>query len=638
MNDYQRELDQLDFAYKRYTNTVAGLEAVEANIHRTRKVTLADMQKLERLIPGNTYSNQTLAVAGLCSNTRQDEVTAALEAINWKKVGILGLIAAIIGAIIALIARIRGNSKNVQGVVEKAVAIPKQVDRMEKQIEKDIKQVQAQTGTARPMSRYDDPQDDFENTYNKYADRVEQNRRNEAAKPRLKEELAQAQAMHNAGPLPFGKGKLSIVPPIVDETKMAKMARAFEQRFPIYGKVSTADMSTMLGISEAQLSGSEPFQMDAVLAGLMDNVDQFMVGRITDEKSSNALAARRRMIYVVAVISGAKKTKYWSDIFGFGNKIGELDMLGSSISCYQADLLKSTANDVNTHISGIDYSGRTVRGVWYNFEGSFNESRGEFAPPNRVPVDALNGWARIVSTLTTVDSFEEFERNPEMSRILENSPSPKMGFGSSYPLLIKERKSLLSLANSEDKNYSVDRDSMFDSEVPILDYVREDEHGLKRRATEVLGNSFSLTDFKLKVDAMEDNSDMFNIVEYVDRATKRLDATINKSLTVGSDGKLKNLDNNLFSASFRSSHEEVSAVLRGKAFDFNDPANAEATAAIMKIHHAMNDAPSRMLMGLSKSIARYSEFLNVMANYKTLLSSEYLAMVEFFRSELMKIK
>lgn len=643
MSEYQYELDLLNAAVSRHGQTIAALESIEANILSKGRASLQDMQSLSRILPGHALPVST-SVAGLCSQDAQ--LTAALEAINWKKAGLLGLIAAIIGAIIALIARIRGNSKNVITAVEKAAQIPNQVGTLQKKIEKDIRQVQAQDAKSDDSVQVIEPTNaNVEDGYGGYITQVEYERRKREwdAQQKRKNEVAKANrddysSMRGTVPLSFDMDKLKgTKKSAVDETKMAKLAKQFEQRFPIYGKVTAADMSKMLGISDAQLSGAEPFKLDAVLSGLMDNVDQFMVDRITAEKAPPALSARRRMIYVVAVISGAKKNKNWTDVFWMDDKIAQLEGIGASVLNYQDYLLKASAADTNQHFEGIDMYGGASRSLWWDFSGNFNESRSQFAEPRRVPVEALKGWARIVSTVTTVDSVEEMQRDPEMNRIIENSNYPKMGLNyGTYALTIKQRKSMVALSNSEKGNQRVNRDTLHEWDMPILDYVRDDEASLKRRATEVLGNSFSLTEFKLKVDAMQDNAEMLDIVGFINNASKRLDSSINRSLTVGADGKLKNLDNDLFKVAFRSSHEEVSAILRGKAFDFNDPANAEATAAVMKIHHSINDAPSRMIMGLSKSIARYSEFLNVMANYKTLLSSEYLAMVDFFRSELMK--
>lgn len=100
-------IDLINALVMQDSQRIDGLEEIHHRITQRQCITAKDINALEVLIPDVMARNHSLQVAGLCGISDEVTVIAALEAINWGKVGKWGIIAVIIGAIIKLITNLR---------------------------------------------------------------------------------------------------------------------------------------------------------------------------------------------------------------------------------------------------------------------------------------------------------------------------------------------------------------------------------------------------------------------------------------------------------------------------------------------------------------------------------------------------
>ena len=98
------------------------LDILSAGIEDSNRICLREVRELENTFPGMMYSTAMMD-AQFTIAPSQSGVTAALEAIDWKKAGKWGLIGAIIAAIIAIIAKIIGSRGKDAGVAAQAEAV-----------------------------------------------------------------------------------------------------------------------------------------------------------------------------------------------------------------------------------------------------------------------------------------------------------------------------------------------------------------------------------------------------------------------------------------------------------------------------------------------------------------------------------
>lgn len=120
-------LDHFEDRINAEVDKFKALDALGAGIEDSGRICLKDVMNLEKSFPGIIY-NEAMIHAQFTVMPSQQGVTAALEAIDWKKAGKWGLIGAIIAAIIAIIAKIVGSRGKDDGVAEQAAKATEGLD------------------------------------------------------------------------------------------------------------------------------------------------------------------------------------------------------------------------------------------------------------------------------------------------------------------------------------------------------------------------------------------------------------------------------------------------------------------------------------------------------------------------------